>query len=94
MEYLEGEIDCMRSIDSPYIMRLYETREDEAFKYLFCEYCNGGDLLNYQAKQTDRVFKLEKALQVSAEIIKGLYELHKKGYLHRDIKSQNILVKV
>jgi serine/threonine protein kinase len=50
--------------------------------------------LNYQAKQTDRVFKLDKAMQVSAEIIKGLYELHKKGYLHRDIKSQNILVKV
>jgi serine/threonine protein kinase len=28
-----------------------------------------------------------------AEVIKGLYDLHQAGYLHRDIKSQNILIK-
>lgn len=48
----------MKSINSPYIMKLYDTQEDETFQYLFCEYCDGGDLLNYQAKQPGRVFTL------------------------------------
>lgn len=58
-----------------------------------CEYCDGGDLLNLQAKQNGKVFTLEKATEIMAEVIKGLYDLHQAGYLHRDIKSQNILIK-
>jgi serine/threonine protein kinase len=50
--------------------------------------------LNLQSKQNGRVFTLEKACEVMSEVIKGLYDLHEKGYLHRDIKSQNILVKM
>ena len=46
-----------------------------------------------QAKQPGKVFTLEKATEILAEVIKGLYDLHEAGYLHRDIKSQNILIK-
>jgi serine/threonine protein kinase len=40
------------------------------------------------------VFTIEKATQVLSEVIRGLEELHQEGYLHRDIKSQNVLIKV
>lgn len=28
LDYLEGEIDCMKNINSPYIMKLFDTEED------------------------------------------------------------------
>ena len=46
---------------SRYIMRMYGVEEDANYKYLVCEYCNGGDLMSYQAKQPNRVFSLGEA---------------------------------
>jgi len=83
----------MRMMKSQYIIRLEDVEEDDSFIYLVLEYCDGGDLVNYQAKLKDKVFSLDKATEVLAEVILGLETLHKEGYLHRDIKSQNVLIK-
>lgn len=91
-ENLSGEIKCMTSINNPFIMKMYSVEEDDYYKYLICEYCNGGDLLNYQAKQPGKVFNLNDAVHILSDVIRGLEELHLNKYLHRDIKSQNILV--
>ena len=58
------------------------------------EYCSGGDLLKEQATKANKVFKLGEAVEVLKEVIMGLEFLHGENYLHRDIKPQNILVKV
>jgi len=83
----------MKAMKSPYIIQLYDVEEDENNIYLLLEYCDGGDLINYQAKLKDRVFSLDKATEVLSEVIIGLEQLHQEGYLHRDIKSQNVLIK-
>ena len=36
LDYLEGEIDCMKNLNSSYIMKLFNTEEDENYKYLVC----------------------------------------------------------
>lgn len=92
-EYLEGEKECMKTVKSQYVMELLDFEEDENYQYFICEYCDGGDLLNAQAKQPNKVFELKKATEIMAEVIHGLELLHSMGYLHRDIKSQNILLK-
>ena len=61
-EYLEGEKECMMSVKSPYVMEFYGFEEDEEYIYFICEYCDGGDLLNFQAKQPNKVFALKKAI--------------------------------
>ena len=83
----------MMTMHSPYIMRLVQAEEDEKYKYMLCEYCDGGDLLTYQAKQKNQVFQLDRAIEILAQVIIGLEELHREEYLHRDIKSTNILIK-
>lgn len=90
---LEGEIKCMTEMDNKYIMKMYDVEEDENYKYLICEYCNGGDLLNCQAKKNNRIFSLDEAVLILTDVVLGLFELHLAGYLHRDIKSQNIIIK-
>ena len=74
-------------------MDLIQVQEDENYVYLVCEYCDGGDLLNYQAKQQKKVFSIKDATKILSEVIHGLFQLHEMGYLHRDIKPQNILLK-
>ena len=74
-------------------MELLGFEEDDNFLYFICEYCDGGDLLNYQAKQPNKVFTIKRAAEIMSEVIKGLELLHHLGYLHRDIKSQNIILK-
>lgn len=49
----------MISVKGPYTVELYEVIEDSDYIYFACEYCNGGDLLSYQAKQPNKVFDLK-----------------------------------
>lgn len=60
-EYLNGEIECMQAMNCPQIIKLYDKFEDETNIYLLLEYCNGGDLINYQARLENKVFTIEKA---------------------------------
>lgn len=60
--------------------------------YIVLEYCNGGDLKKDMGKQPDKVYNLKETARVLSDIIRGLEVVHMKGYLHRDIKIDNILV--
>lgn len=55
------------------------------------EYCDAGDLTIEQASLPGMVYPLEKAIEVLSQVIRGLEYLHSQGYLHRDLKLQNIL---
>ncbi len=81
----------MMSLKSPYVVRLYNVEEDEKYKYFVCEFCDGGDLLSLQAKQPNKVFSFKDATKILSQVILGLEHVHKMGFLHRDIKLQNIL---
>lgn len=85
----------MDSLCSPHIVRYYESflcnsGGDESLNIVM-EYCNGGDLQTMLKKYgkplpEDRVWKL--FIQISL----GLYSLHSKKILHRDIKTANIFL--
>ena len=63
-EYLRGEIEIMKSLDSPYPLHLYKSNETDKHLYLLCEYCDGGDLEKDQAKQPGKVFNLNDATEI------------------------------
>jgi serine/threonine-protein kinase len=58
------------------------------------EYCNGGDLRRDMGNQPDKVYSLKETARILSDVIKGLEVVHGKGFLHRDIKIDNILVNV
>jgi serine/threonine protein kinase len=83
----------MKEMESPYLTKLHDTFQDKSFIFMLLEFCEGGDLAILQGRFMDRVFRMDKAIEILVDVIKGLEYLHGRGYLHRDIKLQNILVK-
>ncbi len=46
------------------------------------EYCDVGDILNLQAKQPNRAFKLQTATEYLSQVLLSLEALHSRGYMH------------
>ena len=81
-ERFKSEIDIMKKLDHPNIVRLYESFEDEQNVYLVLEICEGGELFDriIAAKYYDEL----EARRIFRQIIKGILYCHSKGVCHRD----------
>ena len=93
--YLDNEINILKEIEHPNIIKLIEVHETTQYIYLVMELCNGGglsDCLEDHMKKNKKPFSEEIVQYLMRQIVSGLNHLHKKNILHRDIKLDNILV--
>lgn len=90
MERLFAEADTIASLDHPCISKLYDRYGGEDMQYLVTEYVDGITLRQYLIKKGH----LEPAVIISivSQILQVLSYLHKNGFVHGDIKPQNILL--
>ncbi|XP_031515006.1 myotonin-protein kinase isoform X5 [Papio anubis] len=93
-----GEVSCFREErdvlvngDRRWITQLYFAFQDENYLYLVMEYYVGGDLLTLLSKFGERI-PAEMARFYLAEIVMAIDSVHRLGYVHRDIKPDNILL--
>ena len=94
-KYFNNEIHILENIDHPYIIKLYEIKQTINNYFLIFDYCNGGDLnhcLEKYKKKNKKPFTQEIVQHLMNQIVNGLQYLHNSKILHRDIKSDNILV--
>ena len=70
-------IDCFRTV---------------TYVYIILEFCDGGDLAQRLKKAKDGRFEESEAVKYMAEIINGVYEMHRLDRAHRDLKLENILL--
>lgn len=82
-------------IEHENLLRMYDFIEikepsGKSKNYVISEYLEG-ETLSDLLKQKSR-FEWRESLQIIKSILAGLYMLHEKGYLHRDIDPSNIIV--
>lgn len=84
------EVQIMRQLDHPNIVRLIEFNESSQYYFIVLELCPGGELFHQIVRLT--YFSEDLSRHVIVQVAKALEYLHEeKGVVHRDIKPENLL---
>ena len=83
------EAQAAAALDHPNICTVYEFDEAEETTFISMAYIEGQSL---RKKIELGPLELDEALKIAMQVAEGLQEAHKKGVVHRDIKSANIMV--
>eukprot|EP00928_Gymnodinium_smaydae_P011936 TRINITY_DN14364_c0_g1_i1.p1 TRINITY_DN14364_c0_g1~~TRINITY_DN14364_c0_g1_i1.p1 ORF type:complete len:607 (+),score=147.24 TRINITY_DN14364_c0_g1_i1:521-2341(+) len=86
---LKEEIEIMRLLDHPHIVRLVESFEDRRTIYLVMELCEGGELFDRLSRGalTERI-----ASTCIRHMLLAVNYLHQNLIVHRDLKPENWLL--
>ena len=87
---LKYEIDILKNLNHPNIVRLYEVYENKSSIFLVTELCDGVELFDEIAKR-QKFSELEAAI-VTKQILQAISYCHLKNVAHRDLKPENILI--
>ncbi len=83
------EAQAAAALSHPNICTIHEIDEEEDRSFIAMEYVEGQTL---RAKIEKGPLELDEVLDISIQVAEGLEEAHKKGIIHRDIKSANIMI--
>ena len=91
LEQFLNEARTLARFDHPNVVRVRSFFEQHGTAYLVMDYLQGVNLSEYLTAQGGRLTEAQ-ASEIMLPILDGLQEVHSKGFLHRDIKPQNIYV--
>jgi serine/threonine protein kinase len=83
------ERDIMAHADSPWVVGLHFAFQDSSYLYMVMEYMPGGDMVSLMARYD---IPEDWARFYTAELVLALETIHYMGYIHRDIKPDNMLL--
>lgn len=73
------------------IISVFELDRFEDYVYVVSDFADGGSLENW-LKENRQAASEAEAVEITLQILKGLENLHEKGFVHRDLKPDNILI--
>ncbi|CAD6184833.1 unnamed protein product [Caenorhabditis auriculariae] len=88
--HVKAERDILAEADSPWIVRLFFSFQDHRCLYFIMEYVPGGDMM--QLLINKGIFEESLARFYIAELTCAIEYVHSVGFIHRDIKPDNILI--
>jgi serine/threonine-protein kinase len=83
------EAQAAAGLDHPNICTVYEFDQAGETSFISMAYIEGWSL---KKKIESGPLKFEEALGIAGQVAEGLSEAHKRGIVHRDIKSANVMV--
>ena len=97
LESVKNEAEILSSLTNKNIVKYYESFQMEQNIYIVMEYCEKGDLCTYMSerqknKKSNYYFNEDFIWKLFIQISIGLYYIHSKKILHRDIKTLNIFL--
>jgi calcium-dependent protein kinase len=86
-EFFMREVDIMRNLDHPNIVRLQEVYQTPQYLFLVMDLFTGGSLL-----ESYRFRSEADAARITRDIVNGVRYCHQQGIAHRDLKLDNVLL--
>uniref|UniRef100_A0A8B9CP55 non-specific serine/threonine protein kinase n=1 Tax=Anser brachyrhynchus TaxID=132585 RepID=A0A8B9CP55_9AVES len=79
----------MAFANSPWVVQLFYAFQDDRYLYMVMEYMPGGDLVNLMSNYD---VPEKWARFYTAEVVLALDAIHSMGFIHRDVKPDNMLL--
>lgn len=84
------ELQILKKLNHPGIVRLKAFYEDNDNYYLVMEYISGGDLMDFVA--CNGAIDESASREIARQILEAILYVHSKGISHRDLKPDNIMI--
>ncbi len=85
-----NESKAIALLSHPNIVKIYDVGFTDKIQFIVMEYIDGITLTEYIERQG--VLKWRDAVHFTLQILKALQHAHDRGIVHRDIKSQNVML--
>ena len=86
----QNEAKSAGSLNQQNIIAIYDVGEDGGYPYIVMEYVDGSNIKDIVHRQGK--IDIENVIKYSRQIGLALKEAHENKIIHRDIKSQNIMI--
>ena len=90
VERFSREAKLVAGLSHHNIVAVIDRGEDNGSPFIVLEYISGENLK--ELLKRDGPLPVERALELTIEIAGGLAFAHQKGFVHRDVKPQNVLL--
>ncbi|POI35123.1 hypothetical protein CIB84_001125, partial [Bambusicola thoracicus] len=90
LEKIYREVQIMKMLDHPHIIKLYQVMETKSMLYLVTEFAKNGEIFDYLANH-GRLSESE-ARRKFWQILSAVEYCHNRKVVHRDLKAENLLL--
>jgi len=90
VDRFKQEIRLARRITHPNVVRTHDLGESNGLRFLSMELVSGRTLK--QLVETGEAVTTSVGLRIAKQVCAGLAAAHEAGVIHRDVKSQNIMI--
>ena len=87
---ISREIEIMRTLSHPNIIKLYQVMESDTFMYIITEYATNGEIFDWLV--THKKMTECQAAVTFSQILAAVSYCHRHGVVHRDLKAENLLL--
>ena len=96
-KHLVDELEILKTLDHKNIIKLETIKQSENNYYIITDYYNGGGLYDILKKYKiiyGRPFPENVVQHLMRQIIDAVVYLHQRKIIHRDLKLENLLIKI
>ncbi|MCI0606121.1 serine/threonine protein kinase [bacterium] len=90
LERLKREVSAARRVTHANVIRIHDIAEINGLHYVSMEYFPGTNLKEH-IKRSGALSQMQ-AYNIASQICDGLEAAHRQGVIHRDLKTQNVII--
>ncbi len=94
LEKFRREIEILKKMDHPNIIKLFEVFESDRSIYLIMEECKGGEIFDriIEHIQNKKMYSEKDAANIIQQVMSCIQYCHNHNICHRDLKPDNMIL--